>query len=184
MDFDFDNNGSYDISLEISEIFNQYPSGEVEYERTARADVPGSANDDNGIVYIDRHYWAAKLGNNALINNSSNFSHFPYLLSYYQYPGSYGIECSGLWKDMDPDESAYLGFRFANDNGGLHYGLMRLYVDPGPCDITVYDMAWEDEAGKAIRAGQTVSAVPVPGTLGITLTGMLLLKAIRRRHIG
>jgi len=82
-------------------------------------------------------------------------------------PGSSGF--AGLKiADGPTDIFAWLRFSVTNDNKGF------------PVDVTLIDWAYED-TGASILAGQTVSAVPLPGSLGLLAMGISGLAAFRRR---
>lgn len=170
-DFDLDQNGSADIAL--SWDYDNWLD-----DTKASAMIPLGADAVNG--FIQSNNKAIKMAKNDLINGSRSFTDDAVLLNEYWDEWDYSYQRWGDWDNMNPDDAAYLGFRFANGSD-LHYGWMRLHIDPSTLYITLFDMAWEDEAGKAILAGDTASAVPVPSTLGITLAGLLLLTAVKRQ---
>jgi len=86
--------------------------------------------------------------------------------------------------------SGFAGFKL-NDNGTDIFGWLRFSIEnegPGnpfihegfPVKVTLLDWAYED-TGASILAGQTVSAVPLPGSLGLLAMGATGLAAFRRR---
>ncbi|MBT3301671.1 MAG: T9SS type A sorting domain-containing protein [Bacteroidetes bacterium] len=75
--------------------------------------------------------------------------------------GSYSFNVkAGKWLN---EEDAYAGVRFLFQGDSIwHYGWIRLSV-PNDSTIIVKDFAYESHAGKAIKAGQTYSAVEEKG---------------------
>jgi len=71
-------------------------------------------------------------------------------------------------RDSGSDIFAWLRFSITNGTNGL------------PINITLKDWAYEN-TGAPILAGQTVSAVPLPGSLGLLAMGASGLAAFRRR---
>lgn len=105
---------------------------------------------NNGLALInatgDNNYVAA-LNSNDLISSQQNFGTHHILggLSYYETsPG-------GEWPDMG---NRFMGVKFKIGEN-IHYGWVRLSVSDLCTKFTVYDYAYEDEPGKAIKAGDT-----------------------------
>ncbi len=172
--YDLDQNGSADIAL-------SWDYDNFQYETEASAVIPLGANAQNG--FVSTGSLATKMEANDLIDGSLSFTNDAVLLNEYLDTWDNTYYKWGNWDNMNPGESAYVGFRFADENDDLYYGWMRVYIDPSYLYITLFDMAWEDEVGKAILAGDSGSTVPVPGTLGIMLAGLLLLTAVKRQTI-
>lgn len=93
----------------------------------------------------DNNYVAA-LNSNELVSSQQNFGtkHVLGGLSYYE------TSPAGEWPDMG---NRFMGVRFKIGEN-IHYGWVRLSVTWDCERFTVYDYAYEDEPGKAIRAGQ------------------------------
>ena len=170
-DFDLDQNGSFDIAL--SWDYDNWLA-----ETTAGALIPLGANTDNGFAASGS--LALKMNNGDTIDGTLSYGNDTVLLNEYWDDWDYTYYKWGDWDNMGQEESAYLGFQFAGDEG-LHYGWMQVRVDPSSLYITLFDMAWEDEAGKAILAGDMGSPVPVPGTIGLMAAGLLGLVGIQRK---
>ncbi len=72
----------------------------------------------------------------------------------------YQTHAYGLWPGQG---QKFMGVKF-NIAGSAHYGWVRLSVAANCQSFTVYDYAYEDVAGRGIRAGQT------EGTLSVELS--------------
>jgi len=83
-------------------------------------------------------------------------------------PGSSGFAGITIKAAGKPDIYAWLRFELTNNANGV------------PNGITLIDWAYED-TGASILAGQTASAVPLPGSLGLLAMGASGLAAFRRR---
>lgn len=89
---------------------------------------------------------------------------------------------SGNWQSDATDK--YLGFRFRKTAGGAwHYGWLKMTVAANASSFTVKEWAYDNEAGKAILAGQKAgtpisgpAAGPAPGVSlssdGLQFTGL------------
>lgn len=93
----------------------------------------------------------------------------------------------GPWAGtVAPDTtSGFAGIKI-DDNGTDIFGWLRFSIenratDGFPSKVTLIDWAYED-TGASIRAGQTISEVPLPGSLGLLAMGASGLAALRRRR--
>ncbi|BBO86545.1 hypothetical protein DSCO28_71110 [Desulfosarcina ovata subsp. sediminis] len=80
-------------------------------------------------------------------------------------------------------ESGYIGIKF-KISGSYHFGWIEASVNEAGDELALHSWAYEDEAGKAIAAGDIGSAVPVPGSLALLASGAAGLAALRRRKAG
>jgi hypothetical protein len=87
----------------------------------------------------------------------------------------------GNWDNMGPDETAYLGFTFIGDDDQARYGWVQAHVDPNSLYLTVYDFAYESNAGVGIAAGDMGSPVPLPASFVLLATGVFPLAAFRKK---
>jgi hypothetical protein len=76
----------------------------------------------------------------------------------------------GQWNNLN---DRYMGLKFGDSNGDLHYGWIRLDVSKSPASITVKDYAYEVQNAVAIKAGDMgnvgVSTPAVSETFNIFL---------------
>jgi len=87
---------------------------------------------------------------------------------------------SGAW---NPDSTGFAGIKFANSEGGIHNGWIRVRTESnanGLLAVEVLDWAFQDEVGQSILAGQ----IPEPSTLGLGLlaAGALGVGSLRRNR--
>ncbi len=175
IDFDLDQNSSSDVAL--SWYYDDWMD-----ETTATAAVPYNAAPDNG--FAQSGYQALKMEKDQVIGQALSFEGDVIMLSQSYDWDSGGYSTWGNWGNMGPEEFAFLGFQFAGDKG-LHYGWFRVRVDPSTLYITLFDMAWENQAGKAILAGDMGSQVPVPSSFALFSLGLLALaRTLKPRGLG
>ena len=104
--------------------------------------------------------YVAVLNTNELISNGQNFEkcigtsqHPPINVATNINSETY----NGSWRGQN---QKFMGLRF-KISGSIHYGWVRLTI-PSDCkSFTVYDYAYEDIAGRGIKAGQTEGTLPV-----------------------
>ncbi|MDP8313717.1 MAG: hypothetical protein RAP70_01415 [Candidatus Celaenobacter antarcticus] len=95
--------------------------------------------------------YVAALKSNSLISADQNFNADKVLgvVSYYD------ALAEGMWPGAG---QKFMGVKFKIEEN-IHYGWIRLSVADNCGSFTVYDYAYEDEAGQAIKAGQTGSSL-------------------------
>jgi len=102
--------------------------------------------------------------------------------SYATSSGSTGSGTRGSWSGA-PGSSGFAGLKISDGPTDI-FAWLRFSVSNDakgfPVDVTLIDWAYED-TGASILAGQTVSAVPLPGSLGLLAMGVSGLAAFRRR---
>ncbi|BBO86543.1 hypothetical protein DSCO28_71090 [Desulfosarcina ovata subsp. sediminis] len=84
----------------------------------------------------------------------------------------------GYWTGLG-GQSGYIGVEFGVNN--KYYGWIEVSINAAGDTLTLHSWAYEDEAGKAIAAGDTGSPVPIPGSLALLASGAAGLAALRRR---
>jgi len=147
---DLNNDGTSEFKIIQSYSYTYYFDYLYSYDSVRVQSV------NNGLSVInatgDNNYVAA-LNSNDLISSQQNFGSHHLLggLSYYE------TSPIGQWTDM---ENHFIGVKFKIDEN-THYGWVRLSVTRDCERFTVYDYAYEDEPGKAIRAGQKDYSTPV-----------------------
>jgi hypothetical protein len=103
-------------------------------------------------------FYPSALEANAEINEGENF--FGYLSGYvgsllwYYIPGGGASGTFGQWYNV---EDMYMGVRFVDGGGNLHYGWVRMDVEANPVKIVVKDYAYDETPDKGILAGSTIS---------------------------
>ncbi len=90
--------------------------------------------------------YVAALDSNALISADQNFNANK-VIGVFSY---YDTHADGMWANAG---QKFMGVKFKIGEN-IHYGWVRLSVAPLCESFIVYDYAYEDEPGKAIRAGQ------------------------------
>jgi len=95
--------------------------------------------------------YVAALNSNALISADQNFNANK-VLGVFSY---YDEQPEGFWPGAG---EKFMGVKFKIGEN-VHYGWVRLSVSHFCKNFSVYDYAYEDEPGKAIRAGQTGNSV-------------------------
>lgn len=76
----------------------------------------------------------------------------------------------------------FLGFRFEDANGELHYGWAEIAIFGG--DLAITRWAYESIAGRGIHVG-SIASVPEPGSLallGLGAAGLMSLRARRQKR--
>ena len=94
--------------------------------------------------------YVGALNFNELISADQNFNANK-VLGVFSY---YDTHADGMWANAG---QKFMGVKFKIGEN-IHYGWVRLSVSHFCENFTVYDYAYEDEPGKAIRAGQTGSS--------------------------
>ena len=99
----------------------------------------------------EENAYVAALKSNSLISADQNFNADKVLgvVSYYD------ALAEGMWPGAG---QKFMGVKFKIEEN-IHYGWIRLSVADNCGSFTVYDYAYEDEAGQAIKAGQTGSSL-------------------------
>jgi len=174
------NGGGNDFSITVSSMpgassygyANLNPIGGAQFIRTNFRDVK-------------------KLASGSTISAGGNFFDSQGSFRYVVIDSSGGKFEEGDWAGGAAGEtSGFAGFKL-NDNGTDIFGWLRFSIEnegPGnpfiaegfPVKVTLIDWAYED-TGASILAGQKVSAVPLPGSLGLLAMGVSGLAAFRRR---
>jgi len=91
--------------------------------------------------------YVAALNSNTLISADQNFNANK-VLGVFSY---YDTHAEGMWANAG---QKFMGVKFKIGEN-IHYGWVRLSVSHLCTNFTVYDYAYEDEPGKAIKAGDT-----------------------------
>lgn len=106
-----------------------------------------------------------------LIGPSTSFSNSTPVGAYY------------YWSDWDvyigDGAREYVGLRFEDAGGDMHYGWMDVMWNPGDERFDAYAWAYETEADKPIGAAE---GIPEPGTLAMFAVGAMALAAARARR--
>jgi len=99
----------------------------------------------------EENAYVAALKSNSLISVDQNFNADKVLgvVSYYD------ALAEGMWPGAG---QKFMGVKFKIGEN-IHYGWIRLSVADNCGSSTVYDYAYEDETGQAIKAGQTGSSL-------------------------
>ena len=171
--FDLDGNGTFDIGV----VWNYDDWAD---DTSAEASLPLGAPSDNG--FLASGALALKLTAGDAVDGTGNFRSDTVMLSRYWDDWDWDYVSWGNWDGMGEEESAFLGFRFQDDASAFHYGWIQARVDPSTQYITLFDLAWENQAGKVILAGDKGSPVPVPGTFSILAAGLLGLTGRLRKQ--
>lgn len=173
--WDLDQNGSFDVGIVWSyEDWDQ--------SSTASAATPFGAPAGNG--FAASGVLSKKMAAGDAIDASLAFKGDTTMLSRYYDDQDWEYYKWGKWDNMAEGDTAYLGFRFKGADDEAHYGWIQARVNPDNQYITIYDMAWESEAGKAIAAGDMGSPVPVPAAVWLLGSGLAGLVGIRSRTRG
>lgn len=169
--FDVDGNGTFDVGV----VWNYDDWAD---DTSAEASLPFGAPSDNGFVASGA--LAGKLAAGDKINAELNYRSDTVMLSKYWDDWDWDYYTWGNWDNMADGETAYLGFKFLDDDSAFHYGWIQAYVDPETQYITLYDLAWETTAELEITAGDIGSPVPVPAAIWLLASGLLGLAGIKR----
>ncbi|MCP4115244.1 MAG: VPLPA-CTERM sorting domain-containing protein [Desulfobacteraceae bacterium] len=172
--WDLDNNGSSDVGI-------TWDYEEWDDSNTASAAKPFGAPDGNG--FAASGVLSLKMAAGDVIGGSLDFKGDTTMLSRYYDDQDWEYYKWGKWDNMADGDTAYLGFRFQGADDGDHYGWIQARVNPESQYITIYDLAWESEAGKAIAAGDMGSPVPVPAAVWLLGSGLAGLMGIRKKTV-
>lgn len=178
--FDIDSNGFADIS-----VFHTIASSGS--ENTLAESVANGLNgsllisDDNGPFDSNKYFATGDLISGVDREDFGTLA---------RYDGDSG-SAKGEFLNISDDESVvsgYLGFELASGNLGwmeldvAGANLDGPFLEANSLAITVKSYAYED-SGQAIRAGQTVNAVPVPATWALLALGAFAGLATRRKRL-
>ena len=169
--YDLDQNGVYDIGVVWS--YENWDDS-----TSAEASLPVGAPDDNG--FLASGSLSDKLSQDSIIGADGTYKSDTVMLSKYWDDWDYTYCTWGNWDNMGEQDTAYLGFRFLDSDNAFHYGWIKAYVNPENQYITLYGIAWETTAGKAISAGDIGSAVPVPSAFWLLGAGLTVLAGIKK----
>jgi hypothetical protein len=92
------------------------------------------------------------------------------------------IETVFIWQDATADQiSVFLHFDPPIPPGTYPSGDTFLFCQSSTCEVDIFGSNGANSEGPSTAGLITVSAVPEPGTLGLTLIGFGLLVAMRKR---
>ncbi|HLT47751.1 MAG TPA: T9SS type A sorting domain-containing protein [Rubricoccaceae bacterium] len=169
VNLDFDEDGTIDFT------FVGNTGGGPGTTARFRFRTPTGGNAQNGFLGVDAVYFtppsiggASRLSSGDLIGPTTPPPGFyPYGIVASLYAGNNYYNFIG--------QEGFAGFRFVGGDGDLHYGWIRLAVNSGVTEATLFEYAYESAADTPIEAGDmgTVAIEPSPdGTPGThALTG-------------
>jgi hypothetical protein len=155
--FDLNNDGITDF---VFSVFSKYQTDSSAPKFNKAGIMPFQEN-GNGIqgytiAHIPlKYYYASALNVNDDINSTKHF--WDYFgdfgtFVYYQPPN----HTYGQWNDVT---DRFMGLRFKDSGGSMHYGWMRLDVSKADAGIVIKDYAYESTPDLGIKAGD--GGVPV-----------------------
>ena len=180
--FDFDNNGSTDLTISGNGSTSFTSSMFVtQHGRNQVWSLAGGAGGgdigSHAIALVGGSTFGPSMNSDVPVigwHNNDDTRHFSVLMEAFS-----GRPASGFFFPSYLFEQKYLGFRFERE-GALHYGWMALsgYFFYGE-EIYVYSWAYESQPDTALVVGQ-IPEPAIPVLLGLTLwMGMR-----RKRHVG
>ncbi|MFI5135195.1 MAG: T9SS type A sorting domain-containing protein [Chitinophagales bacterium] len=148
---DLNNDGVTDF---VFGVFSKYQTdtSAAKYNRAGVA--PDTANGNAVMGYtktnIAKYYYPSALNTNQDINNTQNFWEYSggYGTFFLYYPNGAGF---GQWKNVT---NKYMGFRFKDTGGNVHYGWIRMDITVFPVEVVIKDLAYESTPDAGIKAGE------------------------------
>jgi len=149
---DLDNDGINDFTLAVfSSISN---GGSLMINRAGAQPYLSNGNGIMGFSMSGSSHYVSALQTGAAIDSTKNFWNY---LGYYGSMVWYSLSIQGTFGEWSNAIDKYMGVRFVDGSGNLHYGWVRMDVQNNPIKIILKDFAYEQTQGKGIYAGSTIS---------------------------